>query len=504
MSSSTNQTAMFLNDKHQNQYRCLCIVLQAVNDTCKHRNDIRYSSGSSCSDASLTDYQKVLCKMAQILDNEKGGNCATALVVLQGPNGPDYVFASNLRKETELQRVKSFFSELLGYVGDQPAGYNPKAVQKQVFGRILEFNFPRLEVYLNGLSTALDSCMEDCEKSQELDRLNDIAQLQILKERAQFPRDMTSTTNAKPKFFRDCEDLIRAIQRSKEDKIDNLLDKYIGNAEPELAYHWYQLRHHLGRLLSLRQASAAIVQAFKEWPKLFKGFTVSYINSSRPQRFSRPQALLTPPMEIIEAAFPEYDTSYYNNDIQELCQHGLYARIQKQEQEFPLKTLVHCEANLHNHLIKTGKTRSCDLWEGVMFIATSKPPCRLCYYYFQHGDNDFQVQPSHMNLYPKWRLPDVADLNNEASIEDRCELIDDIMEHMQEDTLKILQNKFPEWKRNDSRTDSRNWPALSLRDGADSRTSVGGHDMHSLSHIADADSYVMDMGTEDFGVAVTL
>lgn len=167
MSSSTNQTAMALSGEHQRQYQCLCIVLQAVNETCKHRNDIRYSSGSSCSDASLTDYQKLLCKMAQILDSEKGGNCATALVVLQGSRGPDYVFASNLRKEPELQRVKSFFSELMRYVGDQPADYKPKAVQRQVFVRILEFNFPRLEVYLNGLSTALESCILDCEMSQE-------------------------------------------------------------------------------------------------------------------------------------------------------------------------------------------------------------------------------------------------------------------------------------------------------------------------------------------------
>lgn len=354
--------------------------------------------------------------------------------------------------------------------------------------------------------------------------LDDIAQLQTLKDRAQFPREMTSSINAKQKckpapniivrlktfgtkwtfgiVFRDCEDLIRAIQKSKDDKIDNILDKYIGNTEPERSYHWYQLRHHLGRLHSLRQASEAIVQAFKEWPKLFKDFTVNYISSSRLRKFSHPRALHAPPMEIIKAAFPGYDTSHYDSDIEELREHGLYAQIQKQEQEFPWKTQVHCEVNLQNHLMKTGKTRSCDLWEGVMFIATSKPPCRLCYYYFQHGDNDFQVQPSHMNLYPKWRLPDVADLKDDASIEHRGELIDDILEHMQEDTLKILQKKFPQWKRNDSRTDSRNWPA-SLRDGADSRTSVGGHYMHPLSHVVDDDSYVTDMGTENFGVAVS-
>lgn len=130
---------------------------------------MRYSSGSSCSDASLTDYQKLLCKMAQILDSEKGGDCATALVVLQGSHGPEYVFSSNSRNESELQRVKSFFSDLLKYVGEQPADVNIKAVQRQVFARILEFNFLRLEVYLDGLATALESCIHHCEHSSESD-----------------------------------------------------------------------------------------------------------------------------------------------------------------------------------------------------------------------------------------------------------------------------------------------------------------------------------------------
>lgn len=160
---------MTLNEEHRKQYRCLCILLQAINETCKQRADIRYSSGSSCSDASLTDYPKLLCKITQILDSEKGGNCATALVVLQGSLGPEYVFSSNFRNESELQRVKSFLSDLLEYVGEQPADFNPKAVQRQVFVRILEFNFLRLEVYLDGLTTALESCIHQCERSSESD-----------------------------------------------------------------------------------------------------------------------------------------------------------------------------------------------------------------------------------------------------------------------------------------------------------------------------------------------
>lgn len=215
MSSSVDQASVALNSKQQRQYQCLCIVLQAVNETCKHRSDIRYSSGKSYSDALLTEFQKFICKMAQMLDNEKGGDSATALIVAKGLRGPDYVFASNSRKAAELDRAKSFFSDLIGYVGSNPDELTPKGLQKQVFDRILEFNFLRFDEYLNGLGTALQSCIDNCERSQEpsskyikkrnhffnltMPGRSDIAQLHAIKDKSQFPRDMTSSTNAKKK-----------------------------------------------------------------------------------------------------------------------------------------------------------------------------------------------------------------------------------------------------------------------------------------------------------------
>lgn len=538
MSSSNNQASEALNSKQQRQYQCLCILLQAVNETCKHRSDIRYSSGKNRGYALLTDFQKAICKIAQILDNEKGGDSTTALIVAKGLRGPDYVFASNWKKTPELERAKSFLSDLLEYVGSNPDELAPKALQKQVLDRILEFNFLRFDAYLNGLGTALQSCIDNCERSQEpssklinehkhfshltMIASSDMAQLQAIKEKSFFPRDMTSSTNSKTKckrpaplpssptlaktlgtkrdleiVFRDCEDLIKAIRNSQNTGIDKVLHKYIGTTEPEISYQWSQLRHHLGRLHSFRQASEAIIDASTKWPLLFKNFTVNYIPSSRPRKFTRIHGLNASPTDIIKAAFPDQDLSYYEDDIAELRTYGLYEQIQKQELKFPSKSLVHCEANLHSHLITAGKTRPCDFWNDVMFIATSKPPCRLCYYYFQDGDNDFQVQSSHMNLYPRWRLPDIVDSNDEASIGHREELMEDIFEHMQDSILNVLQEKFPQWKRNDSRTDSRG--CTDIREGADSRTPTGGH--YVPPSVMDDDDYVTEIHTDTFGVA---
>ncbi|KAJ9422659.1 hypothetical protein QL093DRAFT_2564309 [Fusarium oxysporum] len=428
MSSSVNQTSEALNSKQQRQYQ----------------SDIRYSSGKSQSDALLTDYQKFICKMAQILDNEKGGDSATALIVAKGLRGPDYVFASNSRKASELERAKSFLSDLLGYVGSNPDGLTPKGLQKQVFNRILEFNFLRFDAYLNGLGTALQFCIDNCERSQEPSRFSDMAQLQAIKDKSLFPRDMTSSIDSKKKFFRDCEDLIKAIHNSQNTGINKVFDKHIGITEPEISYQWYQLRHHLGRLHSLRQASEAIIDASTKWPSLFKDFTVNYIPSSRLQRFTRLHGLRASPTDIIEDAFPDHDLTYYEGDIAELRRHGLDEQIQKQELKFPSKTLVHCEANLHRHLVKARKTRPCDFWNDVM----------LCYYYFSRR---------------RQRLPSTV-----VSHEPLPSMATPRRSHAGKYT-ECLQEKFPQWKRNDSRTDSRG--CTDVREGADSRTPTGGHYM---------------------------
>ncbi|KAM0321437.1 hypothetical protein ACHAQA_010113 [Verticillium albo-atrum] len=60
-----------------------------------------------------------------------------------------------------------------------------------------------------------------------------------------------------------------------------------------------------------------------------------------------------------------------------------------------------------------------------------------------------------MNAYPKWRLPALDEGQDIDAAELREELLDEIIEKMQHDTLRIVEQKLPQGKRNDSRTDSR-------------------------------------------------
>lgn len=165
MNVSVNPVSVTPSSTQGMQYHCLCVVLHAVNETCKSRGEIQYASGETLSDASLTDYQKFLCKLAQVCDSTKGGSTITALVALKGSQGPDYVFASNCRKRAELENTKVFLFNLMHYVGTNPQSLAQKALQKQVLWRILEFGFPKLDIYLRGLLPALAFCIRYCENS---------------------------------------------------------------------------------------------------------------------------------------------------------------------------------------------------------------------------------------------------------------------------------------------------------------------------------------------------
>lgn len=301
-------------------------------------------------------------------------------------------------------------------------------------------------------------------------------QLRHLQDRASFPRDITSSENARNKctipfpyylleafpyaitlnvilflVLRDCETLIKAIQASKESSFETTLQSRAGEKNPD-AEDWCKLRHYLGRLHSYRQASDIIVNAATTWPDLFKNHRVDYINSAFKKRIPTPK--LSNLNDIIPIALPGHEAADFESDITELRIHELDDIIHKQLQSWKIKTMVHCEVHLHNHLVQKGKTSSTNFWSGAMFIATSKPSCRLCHLYFNSPTNEFQVQTSHMNLYPRWRLPEIYE-DQGVEAKDYCEeLLQDLIEQLQPDLILMLKQKEPKGKTHDSRTDS--------------------------------------------------
>lgn len=207
------------------QLSYLCALLVGINKACMKREGITYASGSGSKDKTLTEVQKFFSKLALICDTQKGeqGRTVTALVCLRGTEGPEYIFTSNSRKETELRETKSFLSSLLTFVGTNPSKLEPKPLQKQVLWRSLEFNFDKLKCYLDALITALDNCIISESRrglngqynqkpaydlllcaSIQLIQLTLIdsqtmGQLRLLQDKASFPRDIASSKNARNK-----------------------------------------------------------------------------------------------------------------------------------------------------------------------------------------------------------------------------------------------------------------------------------------------------------------
>lgn len=160
-------------------------------------------------------------------------------------------------------------------------------------------------------------------------------------------------------------------------------------------------------------------------------------------------------MKVIQISFPDMDLEEYMEQIEALEDHGLRDYLQDELRHKSLRQFVHCEVHLHDFLILEKKTDPSQYWNNSIFIATSKPPCRLCHYYFSDMDNDFEVQSSHMNVYPRWRLPSIGEEQGNDARERQKEVIEDLIEQMQQDTLLIVRQNVPQGKRNDSRTESR-------------------------------------------------
>ncbi|UKZ52914.1 hypothetical protein TrVGV298_006700 [Trichoderma virens] len=273
----------------------------------------------------------------------------TALVCLKGTEGPEYIFTSNYRKETELKETKSFLSNLLIFIGTNPDKLGAKPLQKQVLWRSLEFNFDKLEFYLKALTNALENCIAS-ENGRKLTDFQTIKQLHSLQEKASFPRDIESSENARTKCLSDCETLIKAIQANKTGVFEKVLQSRTVEKDANSADNWCKLRHYLGRLHSYRQASEIIVAAATTWPDLFESPRIDFIRSAQKKHIPTPKTSNL--SQIIPIALPEHEFRDFESDIAELRIYDLDEIINKQLQNRRIKTMIHGSNISHEPLSK--------------------------------------------------------------------------------------------------------------------------------------------------------
>jgi hypothetical protein len=256
---------------------------------------------------------------------------------------------------------------------------------------------------------------------------------------------------------KNCEALIKFIDLLYHSEIDGFIRDKAKEGRIDQSEHWCDLRHATGRLLSYLQAVKALVSARTRWPELFENFEVCYVASSRPSSCpfrgrSSPERLSAQDM-IGRMTSNQREMAKYRSHAQELQKHGLDTIMREKADWRTFRPLVHAEVLLLDSLEKDGGTHPSRFYSEYKYIGCSKPTCLLCAYYFSIHESGVEVRPTHRNLYPYWRMPDVCEHDGLQAGKDREDLMNKIVERVRKDAFRVLQEKLPDGKRHDSNTE---------------------------------------------------
>jgi hypothetical protein len=113
-------------------------------------------------------FQAFVNKLAFVCDSVKGhqGSTITSVMILQEHDSDriDFWFASNSRTSQELEQTAAFMRLLLQGIGSAlgPQSTTTHAPQRGLLRDVLQFNMRRIKVYVQGLRTQAELCLDKC------------------------------------------------------------------------------------------------------------------------------------------------------------------------------------------------------------------------------------------------------------------------------------------------------------------------------------------------------
>ncbi|CRK18281.1 hypothetical protein BN1723_008319 [Verticillium longisporum] len=265
-----------------------------------------------------------------------------------------------------------------------------------------------------------------------------LMQLEQVHDRAKLSHDMLAGENARNKCLRDWETLTKAIHAMRESSFRMAMDERTQDSNTEISCALVRATSLLWAPPFVLSGCRVHLQSTKDWPEIFNGLTVKSILSDRPLNLSLPKPYLEL-HQAIRAAFPDMNMDEYRDHLETLRVFELNDNVLKRLPQKSMKLFMHCE--VLPHIFLSG-------------IGTQATLPALSLLIQRHR----QLFPS--AAVPYECLPKVAPANlYEGQVSDavklREELLDEIIEKMQHDTLSTFKQKFPQGKRNDSRTDLR-------------------------------------------------
>jgi hypothetical protein len=225
---------------------------------------------------------------------------------------------------------------------------------------------------------------------------------------------------------------------------------------------WSDYVHVAGRLLSYKRAVDLMDLVAGIWPQLFSDFQICMISSSSTESGILPANPWTAAKIFEGMSSDKAVLSHFAKLLDSFSVHDIDVEISELWGHTP-QPIVHAELLVHSWLENTeGGIRPERFFNRWKFIGTSKPPCKLCSYFFDEYPTDVQVRPSHQNVYFAWRMPDVFEHQGDASIRTRMLVMESIKTRIRADVVRILSEKISDGRRHDSSAYTALFPSTLL------------------------------------------
>ncbi|KAK8130886.1 hypothetical protein PG984_007324, partial [Apiospora sp. TS-2023a] len=423
------------------------ILFEALNFA--SRDTVQSASQSELLDVREPEqlFHAFVYKLAHLCDYKKRGTTVTSFMILQGDPSTGavrYKFAVNQQRPDELEKTRHYVESLLKKV-DQLVNVSSGRLQlrAKIHRDVLIFNKPRITLYLKQLEAQVEDCRTICNNNESEDNTSISAGLANIESSMQV--NLGDRVIADATFADEAQAVIDELQEFQKSPAGQLIADRARESRTLTGYprpEW-ELQHTISRLVAYTVSVQFLIQARKMWPRLFKGFDVSFVPSSQPApRVFRNKSgsaegiinRMTSKAKILQTF------KAFVNDLQGF---DLNARILEQYQNPKFKPIVHSELLLLNWLQNSGGIRPERFFNDWMYIGASKPTCRLCHYYVEEHPSAVKVRPTHGNIYTNWRVPDVLPADGPEAITARDTMVDRMLRRVRDDAFDMVKQKVP-------------------------------------------------------------
>ncbi|KAH7175093.1 uncharacterized protein B0J16DRAFT_405133, partial [Fusarium flagelliforme] len=369
-------------------------------------------------------FRAFVSKIAFLCCTEVGGAAISACAVLQLPDCVQYVIGFNEQGPARCEEIQASITSILHMFSVVPPPHSPEreGLRIQALYASLELCKKRVNGYMRSLKVHLQECIEACEResTQEVNR-SMICDL------------ITSLSNLFGSYV--FVDVRRRLARE-----DNMMSRR----------YWSDFVHVAGRLLTYKRAVGLMETVATIWPQLFSDIQICMIESSSPVSDVLPTNPWTAAEIMNRMSSDESLLHLFATQLDSLSVHDIDSKVSELWSHAP-KPVVHAEVLLHDWLENSeGGIRPERFFNRWKFIGSSKPPCKLCSYFFDEYPTDVQVRPSHQNAYFAWRMPDVYAHQGKKSTHKRKLVMESIKTRIRADVVRMLSEKLADGRPHDS------------------------------------------------------